>query len=404
MEQISFIRGDMKYYTLFGDDFVADWLRTNKTNVIPLGIVVAKFARTYPKMNDGISINDTPVAEFDSEPIQDGNYYIGTGTFTYEGTSYIFSLDKDSVEITPIGEVNPTSSEPEPIIEQEEVQQVSEVKETQVVVEEETEEVPEAPEPEPEPESVTIEPEPEPEHEPEVEPEPEEFMSALDPRRTALAEGCFLGTRRAEATPMGMRAGEAYSSPGCVFGGHVKPRQEAKRSKNNKVVQPQVENVPVIPVRPATKKVVDVPKSVPKSVPDWAKKPVPDPIAEPVKVSEPVKVIPEPAVPAATETKDKKELKSELRASMPKEIADVIGDIPLPLLDGISEYTMSPVPSAAWEDPFYCRDNGWKRCGNWYGIDVTCNVSRFICNPTQGVHVEIPIKTCKSWLAVVKEK
>lgn len=395
MEQISFIRGDMKYYTLFGDDFVADWLRTNKTNVIPLGIVVAKFARTYPKMNDGISINDTPVAEFDSEPIQDGNYYVGTGTFTYKGTSYRFSLDKDSVEITPIGEVNPTSSEPEPIIEQEEVQQVSEVEETQVVVEEETEEVPEAPEPEPETEPESV---------PESEPAPEEFMSALDPRRTALAEGCFLGKRRAEATPMGMRAGEAYSSPGCVFGGHVKPRQEAKRSKNNKVVQPQVENVPVIPVHPATKKVVDVPKSVPKSVPDWAKKPVPDPIAEPVKVSEPVKVIPEPAVPAATETKDKKELKSELRASMPKEIADVIGDIPLPLLDGISEYTMSPVSSAAWEDPFYCRDNGWKRCGNWYGIDVTCNVSRFICNPTQGVHVEIPIKTCKSWLAVVKEK
>ena len=395
MEQISFIRGDMKYYTLFGDDFVADWLRTNKTNVIPLGIVVAKFARTYPKMNDGISINDTPVAEFDSEPIQDGNYYVGTGTFTYKGTSYRFSLDKDSVEITPIGEVNPTSSEPEPIIEQEEVQQVSEVEETQVVVEEETEEVPEAPEPEPETEPESV---------PESEPAPEEFMSALDPRRTALAEGCFLGKRRAEATPMGMRAGEAYSSPGCVFGGHVKPRQEAKRSKNNKVVQPQVENVPVIPMHPATKKVVDVPKSVPKSVPDWAKKPVPDPIAEPVKVSEPVKVIPEPAVPAATETKDKKELKSELRASMPKEIADVIGDIPLPLLDGISEYTMSPVSSAAWEDPFYCRDNGWKRCGNWYGIDVTCNVSRFICNPTQGVHVEIPIKTCKSWLAVVKEK
>lgn len=399
MEQISFIRGDMKYYTLFGDDFVADWLRTNKTNVIPLGIVVAKFARTYPKMNDGISINDTPVAEFDSEPIQDGNYYIGTGTFTYEGTPYRFSLDKDSVEITSIGEVNITFSEPEPVIEQEEVQQVSEAEATQVVVEE----VPVTPEPEtelePEPETET-----EPESVPESEPAPEEFLSALDPRRTALAEGCFLGKRRAEATPMGMRAGEAYSSPGCVFGGHVKPRQEAKRLMNNKVIQPQVEKVPVIPVRPATKKVVDVPKSVTKSVPDWAKKPVPDPIAEPVKVSAPVKVIPEPAVPAATETKDKKELKSELRASMPKEIADVIGDIPLPLLDGISEYTMSPVPSAAWEDPFYCRDNGWKRCGNWYGIDVTCNVSRFICNPTQGVHVEIPIKTCKSWLAVVKEK
>ena len=95
----------------------------------------------------------------------------------------------------------------------------------------------------------------------------------------------------------------------------------------------------------------------------------------------------------------RKAAKEAVRATLPAEINDVIGDIPVEMLTSIAEFTTSPVDIKSLEEQgdLFCIDRRWHRQGKWYCIDVVCNTSRYFFNSKLGVSIEIPISYCKAW-------
>ena len=99
----------------------------------------------------------------------------------------------------------------------------------------------------------------------------------------------------------------------------------------------------------------------------------------------------------------REEAKAAVRAELPKEINDVIGDIPIELLGSIAECTFHPVNTVelGQKREMYCIDNRWCKQGKWFAVDVVPNVARYFYNSKLGVSIEIPINICKAWLAAL---
>ena len=126
------------------------------------------------------------------------------------------------------------------------------------------------------------------------------------------------------------------------------------------------------------------------------------PAPEPEEVKETLKVEDE-EVKEESSVDDYKAAKEAVRAQMSPEVNAVIGDIPHSMLGHITPFTTKPVDVSSLEkmQDIYCIDNHWMNAGNWYCIDVVKESARYFFNSKLGVSIQIDMKTLKQWKEVV---
>lgn len=268
--------------------------------------------------------------------------------------------------------------------------------------------------------------------------------------RVGIKVGCEFGQRVAE--PLGITIGESEVTGGCEFGvqqskssrylrSHKAGRGERNRtyvpqSGVQVVVAPKLEpnatTVLISESAPANSVQVEPAPSVTmeqrqqlqqawQSVPPIGERTVvqhPDKSVEEVAaayrekhgvVLEKKPEAPQPLVPPESEPESeavvkRDELEVQVRQTLSKEVNDVIGSIPLDLLDKIEEFTLMPVDVDAVRKggTLYCIDHRWHKSGNWYCLDVVPNTSRFFYNSNQNIAIEISLKDLKEWSKIFK--
>lgn len=268
--------------------------------------------------------------------------------------------------------------------------------------------------------------------------------------RVGIKVGCEFGQRVAE--PLGITIGESEVTCGCEFG--VQQSKSSRYSRSHKagrgernrtyipqsgvqvVVAPKLEpnatTVPFSESAPANSVQVEPAPSVTMEQRQqlqqaWQSVP---PIGERTMVQQPDKSVeevaaayrekhgvvlekkpeaPQPLVPPEAEPESeavvkRDELEVQVRQTLSKEVNDVIGSIPLDLLDKIEEFTLMPVDVDAVRKggTLYCIDHRWHKSGNWYCLDVVPNTSRFFYNSNQNIAIEISLKDLKEWSKIFK--
>lgn len=112
---------------------------------------------------------------------------------------------------------------------------------------------------------------------------------------------------------------------------------------------------------------------------------------------------PEHAMEPAKDDSPQKAIKDRLRSHFSPEVNAVIGDIPHQLLGDIREFTLNAInyDEIKEQGVTYCIDKRWRKCGNWFCIDIVDTRKRAFYNSKKKLIVEISVDDCKAWLKAV---
>ncbi len=91
----------------------------------------------------------------------------------------------------------------------------------------------------------------------------------------------------------------------------------------------------------------------------------------------------------------------EILQSLDPAIANILPDVPISILQSITEFTLKPVDVELLQQRghVYCIDNRWHKCGTWFCIDYVDEAVRYFYETKQGIIFTLPFNICKDWVA-----
>lgn len=439
--QISFVFENTLYCTCYGaSDFLqskCDFKNVLNSNAFSSGGTVQEFKKVANGINRPAMLPSLQDCKIEKDVVN--HIMKGSGKVNIDGTTYDATFDDKALIIKGLEDTVPKAEEvtkkEEPVTE-EVVVEVEEVKEEEVVAEPIKEEVTEEPVEEVTEDSVVEETTSEVTKTESVDDEP--FMNEpIEPRVRKI--GVSFGNRSAESTVPKPLYSESTirPMPGISFGAGLpvpsyvlnNPRAVAsfrersvtgrpaptprvndlaiKCNKVGKVVaqaQPEV----IEAEEQCENKALSVKEKEDNLMNTWRETAAPDITKKWDKqLSEPVK---QESVPEDVPTKSNEQIeeitnaKKAFREKVDSAIANVIGDIPLTILEPIAEFTLNAVDIDALNSKGdgYCIDNRWHKCGKWYCIDVVNAGARYFYNSKLDVSIQIELKCCNEWLSIVK--